>query len=378
MKVLTVQNIEGVAGSEKYFLALLPALIKKGVDCAVYCVYKEKNIAGAEQFFKLLEENNIPYFKLKVKSYGSIKIPRSINKLYKSKNYDIIHTHLIYADFWGAIVKQYLNKKAVVISTKHGYHEDTYVKFCNQAEKLPINLYYRLFKYTHKKLDRSYACSYGLVDFYERGKLISKGSMDVIQHGFDYPEIPSFDQSNYRFSKNQIIIVGRLIERKGHHFALEIMPEIIEAIPDVQLIILGDGELRQNLEGQTNQLGISEHVQFLGFKSEVEKYLSASDVALFPSYSEGLPLVIFEAFNAKVPVVTFDAIGCNELVKHEQTGLLASAFSKEELKEYVLRIFNNKEEASTFVENAYEMLKQHFCLDRMVKDTIEFYQTRLA
>ena len=100
MKVLTVQNIEGVAGSEKYFLALLPALIKKGVDCAVYCVYKSEHLEGAEKFFNLLEEHQIPFFKQLVKSYGSLKIPKKINRTYKEEGFDIIHTHLIYADFW--------------------------------------------------------------------------------------------------------------------------------------------------------------------------------------------------------------------------------------------------------------------------------------
>src|SRR5690606_9641992 len=151
--------IEGVAGSEKYFLALLPGLMKRGVECAVYCVYKRKNLANAQKFFDLLAERQIPFFLHEVKSYGSLSIPRKIARTSKKEKFDIIHTHLIYADFWGAMIKRLFNKKAIVISTKHGYHETTYVNFCNRPEDLPVNLYYRLFKFTHRHLDRSYACS---------------------------------------------------------------------------------------------------------------------------------------------------------------------------------------------------------------------------
>ena len=374
MKVLTVQNIEGVAGSEKYFLALLPALIEKGVECAVYCVYKPENLAEAQKFFELLDQHNIPYYLHEAKSYGRLSIPKKIAKTAKLEKFDVIHCHLIYADFWGAMIKKLYGRKLKVISTKHGYHEDTYVKFCNQPEQLPVNLYHRLFKFTHKRLDRSYACSYGLVDFYERGKLIKKGSMDVIQHGFDYPEIGEYDQNNYRFSELQLIIVGRLIERKGHQFMFEIMPKLIEKYPDIKLLILGNGELDDHLKKEASRLEITDHVEFLGFKSEVELYLAASDIAVVPSYSEGLPLVIFEAFNAKVPVVTFDAIGCNELVEHEQTGLIAKAFSTEDLQLQIERLIEDKQLRSDFATKGYERLKGHFSLDRMVNDTIDYYE----
>lgn len=377
MKVLTVQNIEGVAGSEKYFLALLPALIEKGVECAVYCVYKRENLSDAQKFFALLDEQNIPYFLHETRSYGSLTIPKKIVRTYKKENFDIIHTHLIYADFWGAMIKRLFHKKAVVLSTKHGYHEKTYVKFCNLPEALPVNLYYRLFKLTHKYLDRSYACSYGLVDFYERGKLISKGSMDVIQHGFDYPEIEEFDSSDYRFSPHQIIIVGRLIERKGHHFAFAILPRLISKYPDLKLVVLGDGEMESALKEMAEQMELAPYVEFLGFKQDVERYLTASDIALVPSYSEGLPLVIFEAFNARIPVVTFDTIGCNELVVHEHSGLLATAFSQDDLLRQVERLLESKADRDIFAENGFNRLKTHFSLERMCTETIGFYQASL-
>ncbi|MGV6861810.1 MAG: glycosyltransferase family 4 protein [Putridiphycobacter sp.] len=374
MKILFLQNIDGVAGSEKYFLALIPELIKKGADVEMYCVIKKQNIKKAQKFIDLLKTNQIPYSVLHCKSYGSLVIPKTINNYIKKNQFDIIHTHLIYADFWGAMIKKFFNKKIIIVSTKHGYHETTYVKYCNNPEQLPKNLYYRLFKFTHKHIDYSYACSYGLRDFYEIGNLIKKGSMDVIQHGFNYPDIKDFEEKNYRYSKHQLIIVGRLIERKGHHFVLDILGDLISEFPDLQLLILGSGEMEENLKALSRTLNLNDHVKFLGFKLDVEKYLAASDVSVVPSYSEGLPLVIFEAFNAKTPVVAFDSIGCNELIINEETGLIAKAFSKTDLRDKIITLLKNKDLQQKVSKNGYNKLKSYFSLNRMTEDTFNYYK----
>ena len=89
MKVLYLQNIDGVAGSEKYFLALIPELIKKGVDVHMYCVVKFKNKYKAKEFTDLLIEANIPFTVQYVKSYGTLKIPYQLNKYVKKNGTDI-------------------------------------------------------------------------------------------------------------------------------------------------------------------------------------------------------------------------------------------------------------------------------------------------
>lgn len=378
MKVLFLQNIEGIAGSEKYFLALIPELIKKGIACEIFCVHPVHKKEEAAKFYKLLEESNIPYHVLETKKYYSLKIPKAIGSYSKKAKVDIVHCHLIYADFWGSLVKLLFNKKVKIISTKHGYHEDTYVKFCNKPENLPKNLYYHLFKFTHRHIDKSYACSYGLRDFYLKASLIEPGSMEVIQHGFDYPEVDLSDRENYRFGELQLIVVGRLVERKGHKLLLQIMPELVKKHPGIKLVILGNGELEEELKKYTVELGLLEHVLFLGFKYEVDKYLGASDIAVFPSYSEGLPLVLFEAFNAKVPVVSFDSIGCDELIENGVNGLKAKSFELDQLMDCVERFIGDKDLRKTCAENAWLKLKNYYTLERMATETVDFYNETLS
>lgn len=378
MKVLFLQNIEGIAGSEKYFLALMPELIKKGIACEIFCVHPVHKREEAAKFYKLLEESKIKYQVLETKKYYSLKIPKAISSYCKAQKIDILHCHLIYADFWGSLVKRLFNKQVKILSTKHGYHEDTYVKFCNKPEQLPKNLYYHLFKFTHRNIDKSYACSFGLREFYLKSGLIQKGSMDVIQHGFDYPDVDADNRREYRFAEFQLIIVGRLVERKGHKMLLQIMPELVKKYPQIKLVILGNGELEDELKKYTADLHLSEHVLFLGFKYEVDKYLAASDIAVFPSYSEGLPLVLFEAFNAKVPVVSFDSIGCDELIENGVNGLKAKSFELDELRAHIERFIGDESLRKSCAENAWLKLKSHYTLERMAAETVDFYKKALS
>lgn len=374
MKVVFLQNIDGIAGSERYFLAIIPALIEKGISVEMCCVVKNTNREKAQHFIDLLVENEITYSMVYCSTYASPLIPKKINARLKAFDADILHCHLIYADVWGAAIKKFLNKSVKVISTKHGYHESTYVKHCTNPAAVPKNLYYYLFRYSHKTLDASYACSYGLVDFYTKVKLIGPNEMSVIQHGFDYPELSEYETKDHRFSPQQLIITGRLIERKGHHFIFNIMPKLVEKFPDIKLVVMGNGDLKGKLLQLAANLNMEEHIVFTGFQSNVVDYLRSSDLMLMTSYSEGLPLVIFEAFNAKTPVITFDTIGSNELVRNEETGVVVPAFDTNKLAVSIVELLENPIKAAQLAKQAHETLKSKFSLARMTNETIEFYK----
>ena len=374
MKVVFLQNIDGIAGSERYFLAIIPALIKKGIDVEMCCVVKKSETNAADPFIALLKAQKIPHSIISCLTYASPAIPFRINKRLKETKADIVHAHLIYADVWLAIIKRFLNKHVSAISTKHGYHETTYVKHCLSPDKTPHNLYYYLFKFSHQQMDASYACSFGLVEFYTSAGLIKADEMQVIHHGFDYPEIENGSEELYRFSKNQLIITGRLIERKGHHFILEIMPSLISRFPDLVLVVLGTGVLEEKLKLQVKDIDLIEHVKFMGFQADVAKFLAHSDLMLVTSYSEGLPLVIFEAFNAKTPVITFDTIGSNELVENHKTGIVVPAFDTEKLAEGIAALLKDKQKSALYAAQAYQALHTNHSLNHMVESTIDFYQ----
>lgn len=122
----------------------------------------------------------------------------------------------------------------------------------------------------------------------------------------------------------RLLFVGRMAGVKGVPVLLEAMQSLREHHPDVRLTLVGGGPELAGLEARASDLGVSDLVEFVGYKSqsEVAAYLSQSDVFVLPSFAEGLPVVLMEALASRVPVVTTRIAGVAELVEDGVSGYL--------------------------------------------------------
>ena len=379
MKILFAQNIAAIAGSEKYFIQLLPALAKEGIEVSFFNFYLPKNKTLAKNFTKILEGHNIPVFECETKRYVSFNLLKTLNKCLIGNKIDILHSHLVYADFLGALLKFVFSAKVKLVSTLHGYQENLYFKYCLTPKKLPKTLYYWVMKFAFSQMDGVYACSYGLKNFFDSIGLKPKSSeIEVVHHGFDYPPLDKGKVQEFRIAEKQLVIVGRLIERKGHLLVFKEFKNIVNQFPEVILLIAGDGEMEDDLKKFVWENQLSENIIFLGYKEDTLELMAASDVVLVPSYSEGLPLVIFEAFHSETPVVAFDTIGCNEAVKNNVTGLIAKAFDSIDFIKKVKELLFSKERSKSISEAAKKSLGFDFSKNKMVDKTIDFYKSNLS
>lgn len=129
----------------------------------------------------------------------------------------------------------------------------------------------------------------------------------------------------------QILSVGRFVEKKGFDDGVRAFSELLKSCPDAIYKILGDGELRRDVESLAELLGVREQVHFLGLATseEVQEHLATAHLLFVPSKEasngdkEGIPVVLMEAMASGLPVVTTIHSGIPELVEEGQTGLLA-------------------------------------------------------
>ena len=373
MKVLLVQNIAAIAGSENYILAITPELVKKGVEVHFLNIHFRKDEKIAKYYNSQLEANDVVCHSLVISRYQSIKPAIRILKLVRANQIDIVHSHLIYSDFWTALAKMFNPRLFKAVSTLHAYQENLYVKYNRDPVNLPKTLYYYLQLFCNEHFDVIYACSYGLRDFYSKSGLDKKKKIKVIQHGFDYREIDK-DVSKFRKGEPQICVIGRLIERKGHQFLLGIMPDLVAEFPNLKLLVAGSGDEEDLLKRQAKNLNVWNNLEFLGYSKQSLEIMKASDIVVVPSYAEGLPLVIFEAFHSGTPVIAFDTIGCGEAVKNGETGVLIPAFNVDQLREQIIALLVNPDERIRISINAQNSLKDHFNLQRMVHETFSIYK----
>ena len=102
--------------------------------------------------------------------------------------------------------------------------------------------------------------------------------------------------------------VGRLHPQKNHDFLIEVFAEIKKKKPDAELILIGTGPLEEKVRSKVADKGLTESVQFLGNRKDMNRVYQAMDIFVFPSLFEGLGIVAIEAQAAGVPIVCSEGL----------------------------------------------------------------------
>ncbi len=142
---------------------------------------------------------------------------------------------------------------------------------------------------------------------------------------------------------------------------------------DARLVLIGDGPERADTERLSRELGVSEHVSFLGKQTALADILSAADVFLLPSQSESFGLSALEAMSCGVPVVASNIGGIPELVEHGENGYVAELGDVTRMAKYVTELLSNHKRWNTFSENARSSAGSHFDVNVIVPQYEQLY-----
>jgi glycosyltransferase involved in cell wall biosynthesis len=154
---------------------------------------------------------------------------------------------------------------------------------------------------------------------------------------------------------------------------LPTMLRAVAASPGLQLVVLGDGPLRSNLEEMATRLGIAQRVRFVGFRDDVFDVLRAADVFVLTSVWEAVALAVQEAVLVKTPVVATDTGGIPELIEDSRSGWLVSKGDHEGFAAAMGDVLSNPDEASRRADEAYARLRTTFSTDAMLDRLAEIY-----
>ncbi len=378
MKLLFVQKEGGIFGAESYQLNVIPALMAKGVEIHFLRLYTDYQGGKGGDFVDRLKAMSVTVFEINIGRYPSYGKLKAIRQVVKAGNYDLVHTHLIHADFYLAMVKTLMMRRLKLVSTKHGYDNDFTSKFGFDATKQTNTPYFLISRWAEARMNRSFTISHGLRDFFIATGLTKAEKMSMIHYGFDLQEIgDGMDSKAHRKAAQQLVIAGRLIKFKGHEYVIKALPLLKDKFSDLKLLLIGIGEHEDYLKALVKKLGLEEQVIFLGYSKEVQKYMYNSDVVLVPSVSEGFGVVFLEAFNCRTPVIAFDVPAGNELMTHGEQGFLVSPYEVQDMAAQIESVLSAPDKSRAVAENAYGKLKTYFTIDRMVEETITFYEQAL-
>ncbi|ADI74122.1 glycosyl transferase group 1 [Methanohalobium evestigatum Z-7303] len=363
--------------SESFILNEIFNLKRKGFDIYIFSIYKpSESIVHDELDNELL--NKTYYFDI---TYVLKNLPKFIKYYLKY------------------IIKELLDKRLPLHATKMAY-------FSIIIEKIDINHIHAHFatKAAHARvLSNIFGLSYTLTahayDLYRNPNIShlkrtlddaeynitiseynknymknvigSNNNINVIRCGIDYEKFKPTNKQN-NSSRVKILSVSRLIEKKGHIYLIRSIPEVIKHCTNCEFIIVGSGELENELKKLVEELNIKEYVNFVGDVTDYEliEYYNTADIFVLPCVidkngdRDGIPVAMMEAMSMELPVISTNVSGIPELVENENTGLIIPEKNVKQLTNAIIRLCKNPDERKKMGIKGRQIIVNKFNIDK--------------
>lgn len=296
-----------------------------------------------------------PHLVRPIRAGADLRAMNGIHRFLKNRRFDIVHTHTSKAGILGRIAARRARVPALV-HTPHGH------VFYGYFGPLRSRLYLGLERWAARFTDR-------IVTLTERGRqehlalgVGRPGQHVVIPSGLP---IENFfpDPERRRRARERLAIapgtpvigtVGRLTAIKEQKTLLEAACRLRHRHPGLVALLVGDGELRDDLEERAGRLGLGETVRFLGWRTDVPELLNALDAFVLCSRNEGMGRALVEAMASGLPAVATGVGGIPDLVRDGENGLLIPAGDPDALAEAVGRLLASPEARRAIGQKARE------------------------
>lgn len=391
-KLLFVITQPVVGGAQKYVFDLAKNL-KDKYQVSVAC-----GGSAEGDLFKALAGEGIKTVHVRslareVRILGDLKTFFELIKLFRKERPDIIHLNSSKAGFLGALAeffyklltKNYSSRsssgvagKPKTIFTAHGwiFKED----LPGWKRRLAILLEWKaaLFK------DRIICVSQDDFNQALKHKIAPPRKLYVIHNAVGETKFLSPKNARAEVGKmigqelpDDVFVVtnlGRLYANKGLNYLIEAVQGARDKIPNVILIIFGDGPERQMLQTLITNYQLQNTVFLAGDVPEVSKYLAAFDAMVLSSTKEGFPYATLEAGLAGVPVIATNVGGVGEVIKNGETGILIKPKDSKAIIEAILTLANDSELAKKLSKNLKKSVSQDFNFETMIQKTEWVYK----
>ncbi|MCB5250062.1 MAG: glycosyltransferase [Sulfurimonadaceae bacterium] len=332
----------GVGGAERVILDLSRSLDKEIFNNYVVSMSCRKELLGE---FHINGINTVVLDKTNsVKDF--ILLIKYLNTFVKKKHIDIIHAHLPHALIVGSFVKLF-NPRVKIVFTSHSLNIESKFR--------------EIIIYLLKPLrNRDIVFSKDIVKFFY------KKNFTIIPNGID---IEKYHIQKEKFPIFTYIAVGRLESMKNHKLLIEIANKLKKENYLFQILIVGEGELRLELEELITKYGLVGIVKLLGLRNDIANLLNQSHCFLMPSIYEGLPISMLEAGASSLPVIT-TPVGSIPSLVNNKNGYLCL---EKEFEMAMKKVYEDYSTAKKKGDILYNKVRELYSLSSVVREHEKLY-----
>lgn len=369
MNVLHIISGGEKGGSKNHLLNLSKSLNDSGIKSIIVCLMEGSLYNEAVNM-------GLDIILLKQPKRIDLSVVGKIKEVCIREKIDIVNSHGGRANFlcW-FLMKSY---KAKYVTTIHSDYADDY-----KGNIYKTAVYSNINRLALKSFDGYITVSHSFKDMLlERG--FNGKSIYVVYNGID------FEKERDKASRSEIIkryglkehekyisMIARLHPIKGHMVFLEGCRRVIESGIDAGFILVGDGNIINELREFVRKAGIKNNVYFLGYKSPYE-LISISDFTVLTSYSESFPLVILESALYEKTVISTEVGGIPMLIEEGINGYLIPTGDSSLLSERMIELLKDTEKCKSMGKRLYEKASKCYSLSNMAGDYINIYKKLLG
>ncbi len=355
--ILHTESSPNFGGQELRTIHEIEGLKKFGIESILLC----KKNSAIEQ---IAQKKGLKHFTTTFFSSIDPIAALQIIMLVKKFDVNLINSHSGY-DAWCAIPACLINKIPFIRSRHIGL-------------KLKDK---RTTRFIYGSFARKIIATSGYIATQIKNIGINLDKIEIVPTGIDsekYINPPSFDlRKKYNIPEKNIILcfASVLKSDKGPHILLKSLPDVLTKMPDISVIIAGNGNFMGECRKITEELSLSDHVIFTGHVDNIPGLLKEIDIFILPAIRpEGIPQSLLQAYASKRPVITTDIGGINEAAMHNNTAYLVEPRNVEALSQGILYLLKNKDYSKNIAENAFKLFIEKYTLSSMLYKMNEIYR----
>lgn len=292
-------------------------------------------------------------------------------RFFQHEEFDILHAHLPYSQILGRVFGN-LGDSQNIVSTQHSapnnYHPVTRIleRITRSLDSRTIAVskaVERLFTGDAQEYEpeqtQQWCTIHNGIDVDEFGSAVRAAETNDIYSEFEIGDGPVF------------VNVGRYFPQKSQHTLIKAMGHVVDELPEAQLLVVGWGELEDNLRATVRKHDLCDTVHITSRVPSIHPFYKISDCFVLSSVRESFGIVLLEAMAAKLPVVATDVQGIPEIVKHEQTGLLVPPRTPVALADAMVQSITSDND---YGANGHERAASAFDIQETVSSHIRLYR----
>ncbi len=367
LKILLMTDEATIGGGQKHILLLAISLDRKKYDVAVACErqgYLVDELKKADILHLTVEMSNLP----------SLKSLRSCMNALREFEPDILHTHGGTPGLWGRLAAR-LSGVPIVVHTYHGLH----ILYRGAiARTVLLWLERALLRITSHIICVSSA---DLVSAKQYG-LLREVDASVVRNGVEVglvksPSVEKKLRIRLSIPSKGLIVgsIGRMHHQKGYYYLLRAASAIVRERKDVYFVLVGDGPEMNQLQEESERMGLADHVRFMGAMDNASELIPAFDIFVLPSLWEGFPIVLLEASAAGKPIVATSIDGSKEIIRDGVNGILVPPKDPERLSKAILRLVAQPALRRRLGKAARSQALREFDVKQMAKRISDIYES---